>query len=157
MKKVLFSILIFGIILGMSNCEDDDTVGLGGVPTPANIFSGGEWEVVNYKYITVYNEELKKFESIETDEIHYIKKLSFTKNKFSFYEMQDYPSFKHTYSGTYSLFYKDGIEKIKFVSDEAKMNGTAMYSFNNGEEYPDTLYFFGFGYNSLNGLYNKVN
>jgi hypothetical protein len=134
------------------SCDDNTSIGLGGdsASTPKNIFDGGEWEVIEYN----------------TDKIHYYKKLSFTKNTFTFYEKQGYSPYQElAYTGTYRLFFYGEYkrEMIEFISDEPSMNGAAMYYHDfgkpNGEKYPDgTIRILGFpGYDNLNGIYPKIN
>ena len=108
---------------------------------PENIFVGSEYEHVEYIHNNYFDSKTLEYVSEETDEIFYHKKLSFAENTFSFYEKR-HPSYEHTYTGTYSLFFGEYLNpeafqfvsedqyrdiRINFVSDEPSMNGTAQY------------------------------
>ncbi|MDR0443280.1 MAG: hypothetical protein LBH44_07740 [Treponema sp.] len=120
MKKTLFSLsvallLISNIIFTMSCDEVPDE------ETPENVFAGNAWEWV-YR------------NNDNTKVLHY-KKISFTNDTFSFYEMADYPHqetvYEKTSTGTYSL--SDGERQNKIItclSSTPEANGSITYNFN---------------------------
>jgi len=136
MKKYFSFLLLLGAVFLMSNCE----LGLGdtGEEIPENLFADGEWERVEYKWYTNTEYGSPDYgKVIETDEILYYKKLSFTQTEFVFYDKSNYKGseYENTYTGTYSLFFSSAPdsgkrEMIKFVSPEPIMNGNLFYSFN---------------------------
>jgi hypothetical protein len=132
MKKIFiaFSLvfsIFFCIMLTMA-CDDDDDIGLGSVPTPENIFNGGEWE---YKYIG----------SDDIVLLHII--ISFTDKNFVYNEAVNYWQDKSsTYTGTYSLTndHTSGMKILTLVSSKPSLNGQVFYIY-----YPvDTDYGDGF-------------
>ena len=128
MKKPIAAGIVFflsAFIILVMSCEDDD-IGLGtsvGTTVPENLFAGGAWE-------QTINENIPMFKTY--------RKLSFTANTFALYEERQDSSI--TYTGTYSLFYNDNSEYIKFISDEPTLNGDIRYSFGSIYDPQDNLY-----------------
>jgi len=113
-----FAFFIF-VTMCFMNCEQTETQPEEKIPE--NVFVGKAWEWST--------NDINDFIQI---------KISFYETSFSVYHKIERVNYEETFTGTYSLFYEELIEppldpyyeeRIRFISEEPTLNGTARYDF----------------------------